>query len=917
MALVPVSVTARLYRFFLRLYPKEFRDSYGRAMVDTFTLRAQERGSKAGAGTGIWFLIREFAGLVLTAVSLRISAIIKRRHRRPRRTQASTERRTEKEHMSHLAREIRYATRRLIKSPGFTIAAVVTLGLGIGANSAIFSVVHGVVLSPLPYPEPDRLVWLDHSAAGINVDKGLDMTAGLYVHYRGQSQTLDEVAIYDVLETSLTGEPDPERVETVRVTHTLLEVLRVPPALGRWFDEGDTYVDGTGVVVLSHGLWSRRFGADPGILGRTIQLNGVTFEVIGIAPPSLAFPDPRTQLWIPLVVNPARQRLGGFTVRGIARLKPQFSAADAQADLDALIPRLPEAFPDGGGGRAVVEDAKLRARVVPLKEHLVADIRPTLWILLGTVGFVLLIACANVANLFLVRADSRHREVAVRRALGASRGQLLRHFLSESTLLVMVGGVLGLALAFAAVRLVVGLGPENLPRLHEVEINGIVLGFTAVISIVASLAFGAIPSLRRAPDMVASLKEGGRGTTTGRARFRARNVLVTSQIALALILLIGAGLMVRSYWHLRSVHPGFDTESVLTFDLGLAVSDYPDRESAVAFHQELLDRLEALPGVVSAGAVTCLPLCGNWAGNPLEVEGSPRQPGVIPPVVATRRVSPGYPETMKIPLLAGRTIERADQDGRSGAALVNAELVKRYWPGEDPIGRRVYHSSDPTDSTWYTVVGVVGNVPVGKLTDDPNPAIYLPLLHSDGSRGPSPHSLSFVVRTSTPPLGLAAAVRSEIWSMNPNLPIAHLRTMERVVADAGIQMAFTMVLLVIAAAVALLLGAVGIYGVVSYVVSQRTSEIGVRIALGARGEDVSRMVLKQGGAAAAIGLTLGLAGSFALTRLMSALLYDVSPTDPATFAAVATLLLAVTLLATYLPARRAARIDPMEALRSE
>ena len=909
----PAAFLGRVYSAFLRLYPRKFRQLYGNDMLETFSQRATEVAAREGAVGRAGFFIRELLGLVNAALYERLPWL--RSVRRNQRTTLGVKGKRNREPMSILLQETRHSVRRLANSSGFAIAAIITLALGIGANTAIYSVVHSVVLSPLPYPESERLVWLDHGAAGIGVDKGLDMTRGLYVHYRERSRTLEELGIYLESDVSLTGEGDPERVSATIATHTLFATLRVRPLLGRAFDQNDDYADGTGVAVLSHDLWTRRYGADPSVLGRIIQVDGTPLEIVGVMPSGFGYPSRDTKLWAPLVIDPATASFGGFTRRGIARMSPGSTPADVEAELNALIPRLSESFPREQVDPVVV-NARLTAVITTLREDLVGDIRRTLWILLGTVGFVLLIACANVANLFLVRAEARQREVAVRMALGATRGDLVRLFLSESALLVIAGGALGLLLAVGGVRLLLAFGPQNLPRLHEVGIDANVLAFTAAISILISLLFGAAPIFRGAPNLIASLKQGGRGMTTARGRLRVRNLLVVSQVALALVLLVGAGLMARSFLHLKRLDPGFDAKSVLTFQLGLPGGDYPNRAAAVAFHRELLDRLGELPGVEAAAAVTCLALCSNWAGIPLQVEGRTPPPGEIPPVVATRRVSAGYFETLRIPLLSGRTVERADQEQRTGSAVVSAELVERYWPGEDPVGKRVYTGNDE-EPAWYTIVGVVANTPIRELTEDPAPIIYLPLLHSDGARGISPRTLTYVLRTSTPPLSLAGAARSEVWSMDRSLPIARIRTMEQIVSDAGIQMAFTMVMLVIAAFVAVLLGAVGIYGVISYVVAQRTGEIGVRMALGARAADVSRMVLKQGGSVAAFGLGLGLLGAFALTRLMRALLYGISPTDPATFVGVSALLLVIALVATYLPARRAARVDPVQALRSE
>ena len=824
--------------------------------------------------------------------------------------------------------DARHAGRRLQRSPGFTAATILILGLGIGATAAMFTVVHSVILEPLPYPEQDRLVWLENGAAGLGIDGGLDLTPGMYLHYQRSARLLEAIAIWDQLQVSLTGDDNPERLAAARVTHGLDEVLQVPPVLGRWFERNDTdtgVTEAGRVVVLSDGLWRRRYAADPSVLGRSLQINGVTHEIVGVAPAGFAYPNPATELWMPYVVDPARQTVGSFSYSGVARLRPDTEPDDARREMDTLIAGLPEAFPaDADTARSVVDDAKINALVTPLREHIVGGVGRTLWMLLGSVSLLLLIACANVANLFLVRAESRQRELAVRAALGAGRARLLGFNLSESLLLSVAGGVLGLGLAAAVTRLVVGFGPSNLPRLHEVTIDPTVMAFTAAVALIASLLLGGMPMLGRSSlsqGSSSALRDGGRSATVGRGRVSGRNVLMVAQVAMALVLLVGSGLVLRSYGQLRNIHPGFVAGNVLTFELGLPQSEY-DRAPAATFHRELLDELAALPGVTSVAASTCLPLCGSYAGDPLSVDGdSIVEPGTIPPIVATRRVTAGWFETLRIRLHGGRTFERADTQQRSGAAVVNEALVQAYWgniEAADALGKRIYPGGDAENLPWYTIVGVVDGVPVREIIDNPPPTLYLPLLHSDDS-GQRPNTLSYALQVGAPssPLDLVAAVRSRVAAANPNLPIASIRTLQQVVAESSVETAFVMVLLAIAASVALTLSAVGIYSVISYLASQRTAEIGVRMALGADARSIRRMMLLHGGAVGGAGLVLGLAGAVALTRLLSTLLYDVSATDPLTYGVVAMVLLAVTLAATYLPARRAAGVDPVVALRSE
>ena len=902
----------RLYRILLRLYPASFRRGYGTGMADMFALRlAETRGTQSGIARAR-LVIRELSGLAAGGLRQRVALPNTSRAERSQASHNKQFTHAKREGASQMLQEFRLAVRRLAKAPGFTSAAILTLGLGIGANSAIFSLVHGIVLRPLPYPDADRVVRIHHSAPGIGLTGGLELTRGLYVYYRERGRMLAEVAVYRTSEFTITGDGEPARVPAARATYTLGDVLGVPPLLGRWIREDDDFTDGIGVVVLSYGLWRGRYGAEPGIIGQTIRIDDVAFEVIGVMPRSFAFPNPETQLWIPRVI-PESTGFGGFSESGLARLKPGVSLLDAQSDLNALLPALPDRFPRA---RGAIDDAKIAALLQPMKEHVVGNIEQTLWILLGTVGFVLLIACSNVANLFLVRADARRREVAVRTALGASRGHMMRFFLTESCVLTLAGGVLGLALAWGGVRGLVEWGPAMVPRLHDVGINGAVLAFTSIISIAAALAFGMLPVFRHAPNLGATLKEGGRGATAGRARFSARSALVITQIALAMVLLVGSGLMVRSYWHLKNVDPGFDPTNVLTFDIGLPSAVHPDRQSAATFQQQLLDRLATLPGVEHAGAISCLPLSGWCSGDPLYERGAPPEPGIIPPIIARRTVAPGYFEATRIPLLSGRRLDRTDHEQLTDAVVVSARLVELYWPGEDPLGKQVFTGSDPDPDQWYTIVGVVGDVQTGKLSDGPSPLIYFPLV-STANSGPAPHVMTFTLKTAIPPLDLAGVVHREVWALNGNLPVARVRTLDQLVSQARIQTTFTMLLLAIAAGVALILGAVGVYGVISYVVGQRRNEIGLRIALGAQRRDVSRMVLGQGGRMAAFGVALGLAGAFGLARLMGALLFGVTPTDPLTYAAVAAILLTITMAACYLPARRAAGVDPVDALKAE
>jgi putative ABC transport system permease protein len=539
------------------------------------------------------------------------------------------------------------------------------------------------------------------------------------------------------------------------------------------------------------------------------------------------------------------------------------------------------------------------------------------------VGFVLLVACANVANLFLVRSEARQREVAVRRALGAGRPGIIRYFLAESMLLSMAGAVLALGLSFGAVRLLVRFGPENLPRLHEVSMGAASVGWTALIAILSSLLFGAIPMLRSGAALAPTLREGGRGSTAGRARFRTRNGLMAMQVALALVLLVGSGLMVRSFLRLRALDPNFDAHNVLTFVVWLNWNDHPDRRAALGFHEQLLERLRAVPGVESVGAVTCLPLSGGCWGDPLQVRGRPLQPGELPPIAQIRQNLPGYFESLRVPLLEGRMPETADYQQPTNNVVVSRAFARAYFPGEDAIGRQVglMFGADGSavlpDSAWYTVIGIVGDTPVGDLAEpSPFPTIFFPA-HDRSPGGGDVHGMSFAVRSHVDPLSLVGATRAAAGAIDPNVAIGEVKSLEQAIDEDTARMAFTMLLLIIAGGVALVLGTVGIYGVISYVVSQRKNEIGVRLALGARPADVSGLVLRQSGGVVVVGMLIGLGSALALTQLMKSLLFDVSAADPLTYATVTTFLLSVAALASWIPARRAAALDPTTALRSE
>jgi len=822
-----------------------------------------------------------------------------------------------------MRREMRQVLRKLVRSPSFTVIAMVTLALGIGANTAIFTVVKSVLIEPLPYPDQDELVVPQFTAPGMGVES-VPHSEATYLIFAGENRVFDGVGVYRDDAMNLTGGQEPERVATVSATHEVLSILGVVPLMGRLTNEEDDLPGAPPVAILSHELWQRRFGSDPGMVGRTIQLNDESREVVGVLPPGFVFGNQEADLFIPAQFPRAEPDEGSFNYSGIARLRDGVTLEAASADMARMIRLMPERY-SGVINQAMLEQIGFAPRITSLKEERVGDVSRALWILLSAVGIVLLIACANVANLFLVRAEGRQREVAVRRALGASGGDMARYFLAESLTLGILGGLLGLFLAWAGTRALVSFGPENLPRLDEIGLDGGTLLFTVGLSLVAGLLFGLVPVLKyRKPEMASGLKEGGRGGSAGRERHRARNILVVSQMAMALILLVGSGLMLRSFQALRNVNPGFQAEGVLTLRLSLPDATYPQATDRTDFYQRLQDAVAGLPGVVSVGAGENIPMGGGLDRSGTWFEDFPVTADEVPDVIETNRVTAGYLETLGTELLDGRYLNAFDARDRTGAVVVTRALAQQYWPGQSALGKRLTQAADVgragggDDLPWQTIVGVVEDIRTMGMDRDPLPVLFFPLLQGvadDAQR--TPRSMALVVRTQGEPTALLPAIREAVWAQDPNLPMADIRTMASVVRESMARTSFTMVLLGIAALVALLLGTVGIYGVISYVVTQQTREMGIRLALGAEESRVAGMVLRQGGILAAVGIAMGLAGALGLTRLMEALLFGVSTTDPLTFALVPVLLAAVALLASWIPARRAARTDPVNALRAE
>jgi predicted permease len=819
--------------------------------------------------------------------------------------------------------QLRQVLRRLGRAPLFTIITLITLAAGVGANAIVFGVLEGVLLKPLPYPRAGELVGVWHTAPGLNM-KEVNMAPSNYFIYREQGQTFQDIGIFQDFSVSVTGLSEPEQVRALGVSDGILSVLGVPPQLGRWFNRQDDSPGVSQTAILTYGYWRRKFGGSSSVIGQGIIVDGKPREIIGVMPPRFRFLDLQDPAVIlPLQFDRGKTRLGQFSYEGIARLKPGATLEQANADVARMLPIVMSSFPvPEGFSLKLFQDAHLGPYVRPLKQDVVGDIGSVLWILMGSISIVLLIACANVANLLLVRIEGRRQELALRSALGAGRGRIAAEMLLESVVLGLLGALLGLALAWGGLRVLLALAPTGLPRIRDIGIDGSVLLFTLLVAVLASVLFGSIPIFKYAGvHLSTGIREGGRTLSQSKEQHRARNTLVVVQVALALVLLICSGLMIRTFRALTHVHPGFrDPAHIQTLRISIPAAQIANSEAerVIRMEEEILQRVAALPGVSASAIGTRLPMTGIGWSDPVLVEGRPYAEGQFPPLRRFKFVSPGYFHTLGIPLIAGRDLSWDDTYKKIPVALISENVARELW--SDPaaaLGKRIRVA---TNDEWRQIVGVVGDVYDDGVNQKPTTSVYWPLLQGrfEGDSTSVRRDVVYVVRS--PRAGsenFLKGLREAVWSVNPNLPLADVRTLEYFYNRSMARTSFTLVMLAVAGSMALLLGVVGIYGVIAYSVSQRTREIGIRMALGAQQHTLTGMFVRHGLLLTGIGLGCGLAAAIPLMRLMSSLLFKVSPIDPVTYAAVSAGLAVTAFLASYLPSRRAATVDPVEALRAE
>jgi putative ABC transport system permease protein len=799
-----------------------------------------------------------------------------------------------------LWQDLRYGARILLKKPGFTLIAVITLALGIGANTAIFSVVNGVLLRPLPYKEPDRLMLIRETK--LPQFSGFAVSAANFLDWKAQNTVFERLVAIRPNAFNLTGTGDPERLRGMRVADGFCAILGARPQIGRDFLPEEHRAGRDNVVILSHGFWQRRFGGDPKILNQTISLDGRPHTVVGVMPSAFHFWNRDNDLWAPMAFTPQqiRSRNEHALDRVIGSLKPGVTVDQARAEMDAIAARLAAQYPANAGWGVML---------MPLLDYTVRGIKPALLVLLVAVAFVLLIACVNVANLLLARAAERRKEIGVRVALGAGRARIVRQLLTESALLSLLGGAAGLALAKWGVDLLLKLAPEDLPRMGDVSLDGRALAFTAALALLTGVIFGLVPALQSSrPNLNETLKDAGRVSTEGGRRQLGRSALVVLEVASALALLVGAGLMIKSFWRLQNIDPGFDPKNALTVSVRLPRGKYPEDNQRIAFFQQLIEKAGTLPGVQAAGATSLLPLTVDYVTS-FRIQGRPPlQPGEGRSV-NFYSVSADYFKAMDIQSLRGRLFTEGDTKDSPRVAIINEWMAKKIFPDEDPIGKRITFERE--DKDWFEIVGIVGDVTHYDIDQGPSLQVYEPYTQQTFP------AMTLVVRAEGDPANLTAAIRSEVLKLDKEQPVSDVRTLDQIYSASIAQRRFSALLIGVFAALALALAAVGVYGVLSYAVAQRRHEIGIRMALGATRRDVLRLVIGRGMRLTLIGVAVGLGAAFALTRLMSTLLFEVSPTDPLTFSSIALLLSVVALLACWIPARRATKVDPLIALRCE
>lgn len=822
--------------------------------------------------------------------------------------------------MANSGNALTHVVRRLSRAPLFTAITLLTLGIGIGANTAVFSVIHGILLKPLPFPNPDSLVGVWHTAPGVNLPQ-LNMSPALMFTYQEQGTSFEHLGVWTSGTVSVTGQAEPEQVPVIWMTSGALRAIGIAPEMGRWLEDKDDLPGSPDVAIVSYGYWQRKLAGDRSAIGGKIQIDGKPVEIAGILPQSFRFGTNDAQLILQQRFERGKVFMGNFSWTGIARLKPGVTLAQANADVARMIPIAMRSFPAPPGfSIKMFEDARLGPDVHPLKQDVVGDIGAVLWILMGTIGIVLLIACANVANLLLVRAEGRQQELAVRAALGAGWAQIARELLLESVVLGVAGGTLGLVVAYGALQLLVHLGPSQLPRLQEIGLNVPVLGFAAVISVLSGLFLGILPVFKYAGRGVSvALRGGGRNASESRERHRTRSVLVVVQVALAMVLLISSGLMIRTFQSMRKVHPGFQRPAeVQTLRISIPETQVKDAARVVRMHHDILRKIAEIPGVTAAGISNSITMDGTNSFDPIFAQDKEYQEGKIPPLRRYKFVAPGFFQAIGNPLAAGRDYNWEEVYEARPVAIVSETLAREMWG--DPqaaIGKKIRNT---LKGTWREVIGVAGDDRHEGVDKKITPTVYWPMLQKDfwGDDLSVRRTMGYVIRSNR--VGTESfmpQVRQAVWSVNASLPVAAVRTLDELYRRSMARTSFTLVMLAIAGAMALLLGIIGIYGVISYSVSQRTREIGIRMALGAQNPALRRMFVRHGLILAVIGVVCGLAAAIGLTRLMSSLLFEVSAIDPITYGAVAVLLAGAAALASYLPARRATSVDPLEALRAE